>query len=101
MYYYEDAFQSSEGFIKKQAEDWDPILSWFNTKFDVQLEASTGLCPCEISRESSDKLEKYFSVYNKWAMSGRNYFGYFNSIKKDYMYKTNIKFKVYFLEWKL
>ncbi|RXG73053.1 ATP synthase mitochondrial F1 complex assembly factor 2 [Armadillidium vulgare] len=61
---------SKEDFLKIQSEEWDPIIDWFNKKFDVDVQPSDGICVQNISEETNEKLSRYFSSYNVWAISG-------------------------------
>ncbi|KAB7507661.1 ATP synthase mitochondrial F1 complex assembly factor 2 [Armadillidium nasatum] len=61
---------SKEDFVKIQSEEWDPIVDWFNKKFDVDVQSSDGICVQNISEETNEKLTRYFSSYNIWAISG-------------------------------
>lgn len=53
--------------VALQRREWDPIVSWFNDRYCLQLEPGTGLLPPVLPPETLRTLQQYLMGLNKWA----------------------------------
>ncbi|KAG7166247.1 ATP synthase mitochondrial F1 complex assembly factor 2-like [Homarus americanus] len=60
----------SDEFIQLQAKEWDPVLDWFNTKFEVNLKPCGGLLGANIPPPAREAIRRYLLSYNMWAANG-------------------------------
>lgn len=62
--------QETEDLVKLQAKDWDPILEWFNQKFEVDIKPCPGLLGADIPAPAQDTIRRYLLSYDMWAANG-------------------------------
>lgn len=62
-----------------QTKEWNPILDWFNKRFETDLKPSIGICAVDISEGAKENLRRYFTSYDTWAISGQLNFFIFRS----------------------
>ncbi|KAG0719624.1 ATP synthase mitochondrial F1 complex assembly factor 2 [Chionoecetes opilio] len=53
-----------------QAQEWHPILEWFNTKFEVDLKPCHGIVGADIPAPIRNTIRQYLLSYDAWAVSG-------------------------------
>ncbi|CAH0557012.1 unnamed protein product [Brassicogethes aeneus] len=65
-------FQANEDaeLLKVQETEWDPVIEWFNNKFDVNLKKSTQMDIPPVSEQDKAKLSKHLMSYNFAAING-------------------------------
>ncbi|XP_076030580.1 ATP synthase mitochondrial F1 complex assembly factor 2 homolog l(2)k14505 [Oratosquilla oratoria] len=61
---------SSDDIIQVQNREWDPVMEWFNNRFEVNLKPGFGICGVEIPPEMQEPIRKYLLSYNIWAVNG-------------------------------
>ncbi|XP_050728869.1 ATP synthase mitochondrial F1 complex assembly factor 2-like [Eriocheir sinensis] len=62
--------ENTEDMLKLQAKEWDPILEWFNKKFEVDIKPCPGLFGADIPAATRDTVRRYLLSYNVWAANG-------------------------------
>lgn len=62
--------QNTEDMLKMQAKEWDPILEWFNKKFEVDIKPCPGLFGADIPPATRDTIRRYLLSYDVWAANG-------------------------------
>ncbi|XP_069157331.1 ATP synthase mitochondrial F1 complex assembly factor 2 isoform X2 [Procambarus clarkii] len=60
----------TEAFIEMQAKEWDPVLDWFNTKFEMDLKPCDGIIGPDIPSSARERLRRYLLSYDIWAGNG-------------------------------
>jgi len=61
---------STEEFIRIQQKNWDPVLEWFNERFDIELKSVVGICGVEIPVEAREAVRRYMLSHNIWTCQG-------------------------------
>lgn len=61
---------STDEFISIQKQNWDPILDWFNARFDIDINPVVGVCGAEIPVEAREAVRRYLLSHNIWACQG-------------------------------
>lgn len=56
--------------IQMQVRDWDPVLAWFNTKFETNLKTCEGIFGADIPMQAREVIRRYLLSYDMWAVSG-------------------------------
>lgn len=54
-----------------QEKKWGPVIEWFEKRFNVTQEVSTGLLPPQVTNETRAVLARYFLSYDFSALSGQ------------------------------
>lgn len=54
-----------------QVREWDPILEWFNQRFQVNVQPSRDIGVPTISDEEKGKIQRHLLSYNDWAIHGK------------------------------
>ncbi|XP_068209903.1 ATP synthase mitochondrial F1 complex assembly factor 2 [Palaemon carinicauda] len=62
--------EGSDDFMELLEREWDPLLEWFNTKFNVNLTPCNGICGANIPVEIREAVRRYFLSYDIWAVHG-------------------------------
>lgn len=57
-------------FMELLEREWDPILQWFNEKFDANLKPCEGICGADISPEVRETVRRYLLSFDIWAAYG-------------------------------
>lgn len=65
--------QEDEDLIKFQTEEWDPVISWFNKRFNVNLKKSIQMDISPISDKDKATLTSHLMSYNFAAINGWYY----------------------------
>ncbi|XP_018578180.1 ATP synthase mitochondrial F1 complex assembly factor 2 [Anoplophora glabripennis] len=68
-------FQANEDedLFKFQIAEWDPVIEWFNKRFNVQLKKSTQMDVPPVSDQDKNTLSKHLMSYNFAAVNGFMY----------------------------
>ncbi|CAL4182145.1 unnamed protein product [Meganyctiphanes norvegica] len=61
---------STEEFTKIQEQNWDPVLDWFNERFDIEIKSAVGVCGIEIPVEAREAVRRYLLSHNIWTCQG-------------------------------
>lgn len=61
---------STDEFIKLQNENWNPVLEWFNRRFDIEIKSLVGVCGVEIPVEARETVRRYLLSHNIWSCQG-------------------------------
>lgn len=56
--------------VQLQEVEWDPIISWFNTRFDVSIEKSKQMDIPPVKDKDKIKLTKYLMSHSFAAING-------------------------------
>ncbi|XP_018027649.1 ATP synthase mitochondrial F1 complex assembly factor 2-like isoform X2 [Hyalella azteca] len=67
------ADENSEKFSAVQEEQWWPVLRWFNDRYKLNIEPSTGINPAEVSDAALGVLRRHILSHNHWAVAGMLY----------------------------
>ncbi|XP_045106376.1 ATP synthase mitochondrial F1 complex assembly factor 2-like isoform X2 [Portunus trituberculatus] len=62
--------EESEELNTLQAKEWDPILAWFNQKFDADIKPCAGLFGADIPDPVRETIRRYLLSYDVWAVNG-------------------------------
>lgn len=64
-------FRSTEPVLTElQEKEWDPILNWFNERFNGDLKSTTSLIMCLPSLELIDSITEYINGMDVWSVAG-------------------------------
>lgn len=53
-----------------QASEWDPVLDWFNSRFEVVLEPCSGILGVELPLQTRETMRRYLLSYDLWSAIG-------------------------------
>jgi len=56
--------------VALQSKEWDPIISWFNTKFSVCVEATDSLEPPSLPPHTMEPIRRYMANLDAWTLTG-------------------------------
>lgn len=62
--------QETEDLLELQTKEWDPILNWFNQKFEVDIKPCPGLLGADIPASARNTIRQYLLSYDEWAANG-------------------------------
>ncbi|XP_066947176.1 ATP synthase mitochondrial F1 complex assembly factor 2 [Macrobrachium rosenbergii] len=62
--------EGTDDLIELLKREWDPLLGWFNKKFNVNLKPCDGICGADISAEIREAVRRYLLSYDIWAVHG-------------------------------
>lgn len=65
-----------------QHQKWDPVLEWFQERYNVKQEISHGLEPPPVTAETKAVLARHFLSYDFAALTGKFSLLYFFLLKK-------------------
>uniref|UniRef100_T1HZK6 Uncharacterized protein n=4 Tax=Rhodnius TaxID=13248 RepID=T1HZK6_RHOPR len=65
-------YSHSEDVFTLQQREWDPVISWFCKKYDVDIGPTTDLTGPVVSNETRDIIRKHLLSYNIKAIHGFN-----------------------------
>lgn len=63
-------FQEEKDLIQLQEVEWDPIISWFNSRFNVSIEKSKQMDIPPAKEKDKTKLTKYLMSHSFAAING-------------------------------
>lgn len=66
--------QEIDDFTQMQAKEWDPVLDWFNSRFEVDLKPCSGILGVELPLPTREAIRRYLLSYDIWAAIGRVYY---------------------------
>ncbi|RZC38245.1 ATP synthase mitochondrial F1 complex assembly factor 2, partial [Asbolus verrucosus] len=68
-------FQANEeeDLLKLQEVEWDPVITWFNKKFNVNLAKSRQMDSPIVNEKDKTTLSKHLLSYNFAAINGNHY----------------------------
>lgn len=49
---------------------WDPILAWFNKRYELNVQPTNDIVGLKIEKSSLDIMRKHLLSYNIWALTG-------------------------------
>lgn len=53
-----------------QTNHWDPVVSWFNNRYEADVKPTTSIISPVISKNTQENLKKHLSSHNDWALVG-------------------------------
>ncbi|EDV31885.2 uncharacterized protein Dana_GF14321 [Drosophila ananassae] len=53
-----------------QQNEWDPVIDWFNQRFEVNLQKTMNITPPQVSEEDTIKIAKHFQSYSLETLHG-------------------------------
>ncbi|KAH8314059.1 hypothetical protein KR067_004750 [Drosophila pandora] len=53
-----------------QQNEWDPVIDWFNQRFEVNLQKTMNITPPQVSEEDKIKIAKHFQSYSLETLHG-------------------------------
>ncbi|KAK8725760.1 hypothetical protein OTU49_010466 [Cherax quadricarinatus] len=59
-----------EDFTAMQAKEWDPVLDWFNRRFETDLKPCDGILVVDIPESTRETIRRYLLSYDIWAVNG-------------------------------
>lgn len=60
-------------FLELQKQEWDPVLKWFRSSYQVELDSTTSLMPPEIPEKTEEVITRRVNSLNDWALVGFQY----------------------------
>lgn len=63
-------FQEDESLFKLQINEWDPVIEWFNKRFDVNLQKSVQMDIPPVGEKDKAALTKHLLSHNFAAING-------------------------------
>ncbi|XP_068761096.1 ATP synthase mitochondrial F1 complex assembly factor 2-like [Montipora capricornis] len=58
-----------EELVNLQRNEWQPLIDWFDMKYDVSVEPSNGLF-VSVPHDAIQKLQSHLSSLNTWSLTG-------------------------------
>ncbi len=58
------------GLIKKQKEEWQPIIEWFCNRHQVEIEPSTSIAPPKFSPKTREAIRRHMLSYSLESVHG-------------------------------
>lgn len=65
-----NALQTTDDLVELQRKEWDPVLEWFNKKFEIDLQPAVGICGADIPMKARESIRRYLLSYDIWAITG-------------------------------
>ncbi|XP_050032628.1 ATP synthase mitochondrial F1 complex assembly factor 2 [Dermacentor andersoni] len=65
--------QEPDELVTLQKEKWDPLLRWYEERFNVKLEAKSDLAVSTLPQEVCDVAFKHLMSYSLWGLTGIQY----------------------------
>ncbi|KAH8269283.1 hypothetical protein KR018_001310, partial [Drosophila ironensis] len=53
-----------------QQNEWDPVIEWFNQRFETNLQKTMNITPPQVSQEDKMKIAKHFQSYSLETLHG-------------------------------
>jgi len=53
-----------------QINEWDPVIEWFNQRFEINLQKTMSITPPKVSDEDKMKVAKHFQSYSLETLHG-------------------------------
>ncbi|XP_017048993.1 ATP synthase mitochondrial F1 complex assembly factor 2 [Drosophila ficusphila] len=53
-----------------QLNEWDPVIAWFNQRFDTNLQKTLNITPPQVSEQDKMKVAKHFQSFNLETLHG-------------------------------
>lgn len=66
-------YQDIEELYKLQCAEWDPIINWFNERFDANVEKVCDITQPKIAGNTKMNLSKHLLSYDEQTMHAFNY----------------------------
>ncbi|KAK4317530.1 hypothetical protein Pmani_011376 [Petrolisthes manimaculis] len=63
----------TDDFTQLQIKEWDPVLNWFNERFETDLKPCHGFQAAEVSTQTKERIRRYLLSYDIWAVNGLLY----------------------------
>nr|XP_022314268.1 ATP synthase mitochondrial F1 complex assembly factor 2-like [Crassostrea virginica] len=60
-------------FFEVQKKEWDPILEWLRSSYQVELNSTTSLMPPDIPEKTNEVISRKVNSLNDWALVGFQY----------------------------
>ncbi|XP_061191192.1 ATP synthase mitochondrial F1 complex assembly factor 2-like [Saccostrea echinata] len=60
-------------FLELQRREWDPVMEWLRSSYQVELESTTSLMPPEIPNDTVNIISRKVNSLNDWALVGFQY----------------------------
>ncbi|XP_056017893.1 ATP synthase mitochondrial F1 complex assembly factor 2-like isoform X2 [Ostrea edulis] len=60
-------------FADLQKREWEPVLEWLRSSYQVELESTTSLMPPEIPANTTHVISRKLTSLNDWALVGFQY----------------------------
>lgn len=64
-------FQEDEALFNLQVNEWDPIIQWFNKRFDVSIKKSIQMDVPTVNEKDKATIIKHLLSYNFAAINGK------------------------------
>ncbi|XP_037961122.1 ATP synthase mitochondrial F1 complex assembly factor 2-like [Teleopsis dalmanni] len=62
--------ENEKHLVELEFNEWDPVLKWFNKRFNTNIQKTLKLTPPLISAEDKLKISKYLSLYSLETLHG-------------------------------
>ncbi|XP_033108655.1 ATP synthase mitochondrial F1 complex assembly factor 2-like isoform X2 [Anneissia japonica] len=56
--------------VELQTNEWDPLLEWFNNRYDTDVTSTMSILPPTIPEDTRSKLQHHLMTHNDWALLG-------------------------------
>ncbi|KAH8352768.1 hypothetical protein KR084_006281 [Drosophila pseudotakahashii] len=56
-----------------QVNEWDPVIEWFNQRFETNLQKTMNIVPPQVSEDDKMKVAKHFHSYSLETLHGYTY----------------------------
>ncbi|XP_016963110.1 ATP synthase mitochondrial F1 complex assembly factor 2 [Drosophila biarmipes] len=66
LYQYDD----EKALHELQCNEWDPVIDWFNQRFETNLQKTMNITPPQVSEEDKMKVAKHFQSYSLDTLHG-------------------------------
>lgn len=67
-------------------KEWDPVIEWFNKRYDCDITKSTTMIPPNVSAKTRMNISKHLQSYDMAALQGK-----FHTQSIEYRY---LKFRI-------
>lgn len=62
--------ETTDDLVELQRREWDPVIEWFNKKFEIDLQPAVGICGADIPMQARESIRRYLLSYDIWAITG-------------------------------
>ncbi|XP_034049513.1 ATP synthase mitochondrial F1 complex assembly factor 2 [Thalassophryne amazonica] len=62
-----------QSLVELQNSEWDPVLKWIESRYNVTIGSSSSIVGPEIPAETKDTFRQHLNSYNSWALTGLEY----------------------------
>ncbi|XP_023166249.1 ATP synthase mitochondrial F1 complex assembly factor 2 [Drosophila hydei] len=63
-------YDNEQDLQELQHNEWDPVIDWFNQRFETNLQKTMNITPPQVSSEDKMKIAKHFHSYNLETLHG-------------------------------